>query len=86
MMEQDDAARRLVSPDASQVRAINVEINFYSEPEYLFRIDKARFSPEPTVDGALVRFELRQPYDYQLQHGHGSFMKMVTPFWLPQAQ
>lgn len=75
--EQDDAAKRLVSPDASEVRAINVEIEFYSQPAYLFKIDKARFSPEPTVDGALVRFELRQPSEYLLAEGRTPFMKMV---------
>ncbi|KAK9831552.1 hypothetical protein WJX74_000010 [Apatococcus lobatus] len=79
---QDDAAKRLVSPDASEVRAINVEIDFYSEPKYLFKIDKARFSPEPTVDGALVHFELRQPSEYLLTEGRTSFMKLVQHAYL----
>ncbi len=74
---QDDAAKRLVSPDASERRAVNVEIETYSRPKYMFRIDKAHFSPEPTVDGALVRFELLQPSEYLLTKDSGIFLKMV---------
>jgi 16S rRNA A1518/A1519 N6-dimethyltransferase RsmA/KsgA/DIM1 with predicted DNA glycosylase/AP lyase activity len=66
---KDEVARRLVAgPDSGlDYRAMNLEVAFYSQPEYLFEVDRTAFIPAPNVDGAVVKFLLRPPRQWPLQ-------------------
>ncbi len=60
LMLQHEAAERLVhsTPGSPDWRAMNVIVQFYSSPTYLFRVDRRLYVPRPKVDGAVVDFAL----------------------------
>jgi len=78
LMLQDEVAHRLVAGPGSgaEYRAMNLEVAFYSDPTYLFQVDRTAYIPEPNVDGAVVRFRLKQRSAYPLQDDL-AFNKMV---------
>ncbi len=61
LMLQHEAAERLVqsTPGSPDWRAMNVIVQFYSTPTYLFRVDRRLYVPRPKVDGAVVEFALK---------------------------
>lgn len=62
LMLQHEVAERLTAqdPGAADWRSINVLIQYYaSDCRYLFRVDRRKYFPRPTVDGAVVEFRLR---------------------------
>ena len=58
---QDGAAKRLVKASSGQdiYRAINVLVQYYSQPCYHFRVPRTVFFPRPQVDAAMTTFALR---------------------------
>jgi 16S rRNA A1518/A1519 N6-dimethyltransferase RsmA/KsgA/DIM1 with predicted DNA glycosylase/AP lyase activity len=65
LMLEEDAARRLSDPKPGRpdYRAMSVLVHRWSRPQYLFRIPRDRYYPQPGVDGAMVRFRLVAPRD-----------------------
>jgi 16S rRNA (adenine1518-N6/adenine1519-N6)-dimethyltransferase len=61
LMLQHEAAERMVksTPNSPDWRAMNVILQFYSSPSYVFRVDRRKYSPVPKVDGAVVDFKLK---------------------------
>nr|XP_016480493.1 PREDICTED: ribosomal RNA small subunit methyltransferase, chloroplastic-like isoform X2 [Nicotiana tabacum] len=51
---KEEAAVRLVdsSSGSSEYRPINIFINFYSDPEYRFKVPRTNFFPQPKVNSA----------------------------------
>eukprot|EP01018_Ginkgo_biloba_P016830 Gb_34282 [translate_table: standard] len=80
LLLQDETALRLVdaSPRTSQYRPINIFVNFYSEPEYKFKVQRTNFFPQPNVDAAVVLFKLKQVADYPPIASPKSFFSMVN--------
>ncbi|CAO2033864.1 unnamed protein product [Urochloa humidicola] len=80
LMLQDETAVRLA--DASiqipEYRPINLFVNFYSEPEYKFRVDRENFFPRPKVDGAVISFKLKSAEEYPPVGSSKSFFSMVN--------
>lgn len=68
LMLQHEVAVRLVenSPGTSDWRSMNVIVDYFCEAEYIFRVDRFKYTPVPKVDGAVVLFKLR-PSDKRLQ-------------------
>ncbi|CAL5060656.1 unnamed protein product [Urochloa decumbens] len=66
LMLQDEMAVRLAdaSIQTPEYRPINLFVNFYSEPEYKFRVDRENFFPRPKVDGAVISFKLKNSEGY----------------------
>ncbi|CAL5024340.1 unnamed protein product [Urochloa decumbens] len=66
LMLQDETAVRLAdaSIQTPEYRPINLFVNFYSEPEYKFRVDRENFFPRPKVDGAVISFKLKNSEGY----------------------
>ncbi|CAL4890345.1 unnamed protein product [Urochloa decumbens] len=66
LMLQDETAVRLAdaSIQTPEYRPINLFVNFYSEPEYKFRVDRENFFPRPKVDGAVISFKLKNSEEY----------------------
>ncbi|XP_020550185.1 ribosomal RNA small subunit methyltransferase, chloroplastic isoform X2 [Sesamum indicum] len=54
LLLQDEAALRLVdsSLKTSEYRPINIFVNFYSDPEYLLKVSRTYFFPQPKVNSA----------------------------------
>ncbi|KAK8461864.1 hypothetical protein SEVIR_1G106100v4 [Setaria viridis] len=80
LMLQDETAVRLAgaSIKTSEYRPINVFVNFYSEPEYKFRVDRENFFPRPKVDGAVISFKLKKAEEYPPVGSAKSFFSMVN--------
>ncbi len=60
LMVQVEVARRFVAqPGTKEYGILSVFSQFYSTPEYLFKVSRNSFYPRPNVDSAVVRFRLR---------------------------
>ncbi|KAG6748048.1 hypothetical protein POTOM_047943 [Populus tomentosa] len=80
LLLQDETALRLVESSlrTSEYRPINIFVNFYSDPEYKFKVPRSNFFPQPKVDAAVVRFKLKQAVDYPAVSSTKSFFSMVV--------
>ncbi|KAL5208446.1 hypothetical protein ABZP36_032881 [Zizania latifolia] len=80
LLLQDETALRLAdaSIQTPEYRPINVFVNFYSEPEYKFKVERTNFFPQPKVDGAVVSFKLKNAGDYPPVGSPKSFFSMVN--------
>ncbi|KAH9732887.1 Ribosomal RNA small subunit methyltransferase [Citrus sinensis] len=80
LLLQEETALRLVEPSlrTSEYRPINIFVNFYSEPEYKFKVPRTNFFPQPKVDAAVVTFKLKQATDYPAVTSTKSFFSMVS--------
>lgn len=80
LLLQDETALRLVESSlrTSEYRPINIFVNFYSDPEYKFKVPRSNFFPQPKVDAAVVRFKLKQAVDYPVVSSTKSFFSMVN--------
>jgi 16S rRNA (adenine1518-N6/adenine1519-N6)-dimethyltransferase len=60
LMVQLEVARRFVAqPGTKEYGILSVFCQFYSTPEYLFKVSRNSFYPKPNVDSAVVRFRFR---------------------------
>jgi len=82
LLLQDEAALRLVdaSPEANshEYRPISLLINFFSVPEYLFRVGRECFFPQPRVDAGVVSFALKQEGEYPPVASSKTFFTLVN--------
>ncbi|XP_058222992.1 ribosomal RNA small subunit methyltransferase, chloroplastic isoform X3 [Rhododendron vialii] len=77
---KEETALRLVDSSlrTSEYRPISIFINFYSDPEYMFKVPRSNFFPQPNVDAAVVTFRLKQTADYPPVSSTKSFFSMVN--------
>ncbi|XP_062156505.1 ribosomal RNA small subunit methyltransferase, chloroplastic [Alnus glutinosa] len=80
LLLQEETAVRMVESSlrTSEYRPINVFVNFYSDPEYKFKVPRTNFFPQPNVDAAVVTFKLKQPAEYPQVSSTKSFFSMVN--------
>lgn len=80
LLLQDETALRFAdaSIQTPEYRPINVFVNFYSEPEYKFKVERTIFFPQPKVDGAVISFKLKNSGDYPPVGSHKGFFSMVN--------
>ncbi|XP_058222982.1 ribosomal RNA small subunit methyltransferase, chloroplastic isoform X1 [Rhododendron vialii] len=80
LLLQEETALRLVDSSlrTSEYRPISIFINFYSDPEYMFKVPRSNFFPQPNVDAAVVTFRLKQTADYPPVSSTKSFFSMVN--------
>ncbi|KAK4379349.1 hypothetical protein RND71_001211 [Anisodus tanguticus] len=80
LLLQEEAAVRKVDSSlrSSEYRPINIFINFYSDPEYKFKVPRTNFFPQPKVDAAVASFRLKQPVDYPPVSSAKSFFSVVN--------
>ncbi|XP_010934433.1 ribosomal RNA small subunit methyltransferase, chloroplastic isoform X1 [Elaeis guineensis] len=80
LLLQDETASRLAdcSLRTSEYRPINIFVNFYSDPEYKFKVERTNFFPQPNVDAAVIKFTLKQVVDYPPVASPKSFFSMVN--------
>lgn len=63
VMVQEEVARRFVAlPDSRAYSSFTLFLNFYSHPKYGFKVSRHCFYPEPSVDSAVVLFNLHPPF------------------------
>ena len=60
VMVQKEAAERLCAvPGTRAAGAVSVSVQYYSEPKILFDVPRSAFYPQPNVDSAVIRLEVR---------------------------
>ncbi len=66
VMVQKEAAERICAAVGSRESgALTVAVNYYSQPEILFKVSRGSFMPPPNVDSAVIRMTVREtsPFD-----------------------
>lgn len=62
LMVQDEVGRRFTAdPGTSAYSSFTVFLEFYSKPNYAFKVSRNCFYPPPRVDSAVVRLNLQDP-------------------------
>ncbi len=61
VMVQKEAADRLCALDGTrQCGAVSYAVRYYSLPETLFKVSRAAFFPQPNVDSAVIRLNVKK--------------------------
>ncbi len=60
MVQKEVAQRLCAGAENRKTGSISLAVNYYSEPELLFSVKKGSFMPEPKVDSAVVRLNVRK--------------------------
>ena len=66
VMVQKEAAERICAAVGSRESgALTIAVNYYSQPEILFKVSRGSFMPPPNVDSAVIRMTVREtpPFD-----------------------
>ncbi len=59
VMVQKEAADRICAvPGTRESGAISAAVNYYSKPEFLFKVSKGSFLPAPKVDSAVIKLNI----------------------------
>lgn len=60
VMVQKEAADRICAKTGTrECGAITYAVNYYSEPQVLFRVNRGSFMPSPNVDSAVIRMDIK---------------------------
>lgn len=80
-MIQDEVAKRLCmrKPGSSEYRAMTIVVQYFSDPQYMLKISKGVYYPQPKVDGALVDFALKSEDGKYASIDSNAFVDMVIP-------
>ncbi|MFA7412292.1 MAG: 16S rRNA (adenine(1518)-N(6)/adenine(1519)-N(6))-dimethyltransferase RsmA [Tissierellaceae bacterium] len=60
MVQKEVAERMAAKAGGKEYGSLSVFVNFYSLPEILLKIPKTVFMPEPKIDSALIKLNLRK--------------------------
>ncbi len=61
LMVQLEVARRFIAATGTKDYGIlALAVQYYTEPEFLFKVSRNSFYPKPSVDSAMVRFRFRE--------------------------
>jgi 16S rRNA (adenine1518-N6/adenine1519-N6)-dimethyltransferase len=84
LMLQDEVAIRLsqTQPGGPDWRAMNIIVHYYSNPKYLFKIDRTKYIPAPKVHGAVVEFKLKSAEERVSVPDERAFLSLVKKSFL----
>lgn len=60
MVQKEVAQRLCAGAENRKTGSISLAVNYYAEPKFLFNVKKESFMPEPKVDSAVVRLNVRE--------------------------
>ncbi|KAK9144983.1 hypothetical protein Sjap_004886 [Stephania japonica] len=80
LLLQNETALRLVDAPlrTSEYRPINIFVKFYSDPEYIFKVERSNFFPQPKVDAAVVTFKVKKAADYPPVASAKAFFSLIN--------
>ena len=58
MVQKEAADRICAAPGTRESGAISAAVNYYSKPEFLFKVSKGSFLPAPKVDSAVIKLNI----------------------------
>lgn len=59
MVQKETANRLCARPGTRECGAVTLAVQYYSEPEILFKVSKGSFMPVPNVDSSVIRLKIR---------------------------
>ena len=59
MVQKEVADRIVATPNSKDYGALSLFINFYSNPEIILKVPKTVFMPQPRVDSAVVKLNIK---------------------------
>lgn len=81
VMVQKEAADRICAEVGSRESgAVTVAVNYYSEPEVLFRVSRGSFMPPPNVDSSVIRLDVLAEPPVKLNDEKGFFAFIKAAF------
>ena len=60
MIQKEVAHRIVAKPNTKDYGALSIFINFYTDPEIILKVPKTVFMPQPKVDSAVVKLNLKE--------------------------
>lgn len=60
MIQKEVAHRIVASPGSKQYGSLSVFVKFYTQPEILIPVPKTVFMPQPKVDSAVIRLNIKR--------------------------
>lgn len=78
VMVQKEAADRICADVGSRESgAVTIAVNYYSEPDILFRVSRGSFMPPPNVDSSVIRLDVRSepPVNVNDEKGFFAFVR-----------
>ncbi len=81
VMVQKEAADRICAEVGSRESgAVTVAVNYYSEPQVLFRVSRGSFMPPPNVDSSVIRLDVLTEPPVKLNDEKGFFAFIKAAF------
>jgi len=81
VMVQKEAATRLCAlPGTRACGAVSAAVHYYSEPQILFGVDRTSFLPQPKVDSAVIRLDVRKEPCIQINSEKNFFALVKAAF------
>ncbi|MCS6989300.1 MAG: 16S rRNA (adenine(1518)-N(6)/adenine(1519)-N(6))-dimethyltransferase RsmA [Chloroherpetonaceae bacterium] len=78
LLVQDEVARRLsAKPREKDYGVLAVQLQAFAKTEYLFKVSKNVFKPQPTVNSAAIRLSFRQGSSQVPSELEGAFRALV---------
>ncbi len=74
MVQKEVAERMAAGPGSKTYGSLSVFVNFYTDPEIVVKVPKTVFMPQPKIDSAVIKLEMKK----QLPHvDKDQFFKVV---------
>jgi 16S rRNA (adenine1518-N6/adenine1519-N6)-dimethyltransferase len=81
VMVQEEAAGRLCAePGTRACGAVSISVQYYSEPKILFGVPRSCFYPQPNVDSAVIRLDIRKTPPVSVREEREFFALVRTAF------
>jgi 16S rRNA (adenine1518-N6/adenine1519-N6)-dimethyltransferase len=81
VMVQKEAANRLCArPGSRACGAVSAAVSYFSEPQILFGVDRSSFLPQPNVDSAVIRLDVREEPAIQIKSEKNFFALVKAAF------
>jgi 16S rRNA (adenine1518-N6/adenine1519-N6)-dimethyltransferase len=80
MVQKEAAVRLCALPGTRACGAVSATVRYYSEPQILFGVDRSSFLPQPNVDSAVIRLDLRKEPAIQIKSEKNFFALVKAAF------
>lgn len=60
MVQKEVAERMSARPGSKSYGSLSIFVNFYSEPKIVVKVPKTVFMPQPKIDSAVIKLEIRK--------------------------
>lgn len=77
MVQKEVAERIAAKPKSRDMSLLTHAVQFYGEAQYLFTVNKEKFTPVPKVDSAFVKIEIFKDRRYERQISEKEYFKYL---------